>query len=101
MVRVRHFLQISSSILNRIIKQLKSLWKKYFGLEVSIRTSTEKYLREISNLILLPIQFFNPLLVPDMDEAWELTGIKVVQPVSFEEQMQNYSEKYDILPMEN
>ncbi|WP_029038025.1 dipeptidyl-peptidase 3 family protein [Salinimicrobium xinjiangense] len=45
--------------------------------------------------------FVNPVLVPEMDEAGEITSIKVVQPVSFEEQMLEYSEKYDVLPLEN
>lgn len=45
--------------------------------------------------------FVNPVLVPEMDEAGEITTIKVVQPTSFEEQMLDYSEKYDVLPLEN
>lgn len=45
--------------------------------------------------------FVNPVLVPEMDENGEITSIKVEQPTSFEEQMLDYSEKYDVLPMEN
>ncbi|WP_449329205.1 dipeptidyl-peptidase 3 family protein [Salinimicrobium flavum] len=45
--------------------------------------------------------FVNPVLVPETDESGEITSIKVVQPVSFEEQMLDYSKKYDVLPMEN
>ncbi len=45
--------------------------------------------------------FVNPVLVPTMNEQGEITAIEVVQPVSFEEQMLDYSQKYDILPMEN
>jgi len=45
--------------------------------------------------------FVNPVLVPEMNEKGEITAIKVEQPVSFEEQMLDYSQKYDILPMEN
>lgn len=45
--------------------------------------------------------FVNPVLVPTMTQSGEITEIKVVQPVSFEKQMLDYSEKYDILPMEN
>lgn len=45
--------------------------------------------------------FVNPVLVPEMDENEEIVSIKVVQPVSFEEQMLQYSEKYDVLPLEN
>ncbi|SDL43625.1 dipeptidyl-peptidase-3 [Salinimicrobium catena] len=45
--------------------------------------------------------FVNPVLVPEMNEEGEITAIKVEQPVSFEEQMLDYSQKYDILPMEN
>ncbi|GAB2779216.1 dipeptidyl-peptidase 3 family protein [Salinimicrobium soli] len=45
--------------------------------------------------------FVNPVLVPEMDENGEITAIKVVQPLSFEEQMLNYSENYHFLPVEN
>ena len=45
--------------------------------------------------------FVNPVLVPEMNEKGEITAIKVQQPVSFEEQMLDYSQKYDILPMDN
>lgn len=45
--------------------------------------------------------FVNPVLVPEMDENDEIVSIKVVQPSSFEEQMLQYSEKYDVLPLEN
>ncbi|NJW53710.1 dipeptidyl-peptidase 3 family protein [Salinimicrobium oceani] len=45
--------------------------------------------------------FVNPVLVPEMDANGEITAIKVVQPTSFEEQMLDYSEKYDVLPLEN
>lgn len=45
--------------------------------------------------------FVNPVLVPEMDENDEITSIKVEQPTSFEEQMLDYSEKYDVLPIEN
>ena len=45
--------------------------------------------------------FVNPVLVPEMNADGEITAIKVVQPVSFEGQMLDYSENYDVLPMEN
>ena len=45
--------------------------------------------------------FVNPVLVPEMDANGEITSIKVVQPVSFEEQMLNYSKDYHFLPVEN
>jgi dipeptidyl-peptidase-3 len=45
--------------------------------------------------------FVNPVLVPEMDANGEITTIKVVQPTSFEEQMLEYSENYDVLPLEN
>lgn len=45
--------------------------------------------------------FVNPVLVPDMDESGEIKTIKVVQPVSFEEQMLNYSKNFSFLPVEN
>ncbi len=45
--------------------------------------------------------FVNPVLVPETDASGEITAIKVVQPTSFEEQMMDYSEKFDVLPLEN
>ena len=45
--------------------------------------------------------FVNPVLVPEMDANGEIAAIKVVQPTSFEEQMLDYSEEFDVLPMEN
>lgn len=45
--------------------------------------------------------FVNPVLVPEMDADGEITSIKVMQPVSFESQMLDYSKSYDVLPMEN
>ncbi|NJY64242.1 dihydrofolate reductase [Salinimicrobium sp. CDJ15-81-2] len=45
--------------------------------------------------------FVNPVLVPETDESGEIISIRVEQPVSFEEQMLDYSEKYDVLPLEN
>ncbi|MBC9795146.1 dipeptidyl peptidase 3, partial [Sinomicrobium weinanense] len=45
--------------------------------------------------------FVNPVLVPETDEAGEITAIKVTQPGSFEEQMLYYSEKYGFLPVKN
>ncbi|MCC8358417.1 dipeptidyl peptidase 3 [Salinimicrobium sediminilitoris] len=45
--------------------------------------------------------FVNPVLVPETDANGEITAIKVVQPTSFEEQMMDYSEKFDVLPLEN
>jgi dipeptidyl-peptidase III len=45
--------------------------------------------------------FVNPVLMPSMNEEGEIISIKVVQPVSFAEQMLDYSQKYDVLPMDN
>ncbi|MDX1753837.1 MAG: dihydrofolate reductase [Salinimicrobium sediminis] len=45
--------------------------------------------------------FVNPVLVPETDESGEIISIRVEQPVSFEEQMLDYSENYDVLPLEN
>lgn len=45
--------------------------------------------------------FVNPVLVPETDESGEIISIHVEQPVSFEEQMLDYSENYDVLPLEN
>lgn len=45
--------------------------------------------------------FVNPVLVPEMNEAGEITTIKVTQPESFEEQMLMYSKEYGFLPEMN
>ena len=45
--------------------------------------------------------FVNPVLVPETDAKGEITKIQVVQPTSFEEQMLDYSEEFDVLPLEN
>lgn len=45
--------------------------------------------------------FVNPVLVPTTNEAGEITGIKVMQPKSFENQMLSYSDKYNFLPEVN
>lgn len=45
--------------------------------------------------------FVNPVLVPEMNEAGEITTIKVIQPESFEEQMLMYSKEYGFLPEMN
>lgn len=45
--------------------------------------------------------FVNPVLTPEVDANGEITAIRIVQPVSFEEQMINYSELYNFLPTEN
>lgn len=45
--------------------------------------------------------FVNPVLVPETNEAGEITGIKVMHAASFENQMLSYSHKYGFLPEEN
>lgn len=45
--------------------------------------------------------FVNPVLVPEMDENDEIIAIKVTQPVSFEEQMLDYSKNYGFLPVKD
>ncbi len=45
--------------------------------------------------------FVNPVLVPKMNDAGEITSIEVTQPTSFEEQMLFYSKNYGFLPEEN
>ncbi|MBU2927286.1 dipeptidyl peptidase 3 [Winogradskyella psychrotolerans] len=42
--------------------------------------------------------FVNPVLVPEMDDAGEITTIKVTQPNAFAEQMLYYSKTYNNLP---
>ena len=42
--------------------------------------------------------FVNPVLVPEMNDAGEITAIKVTQPNAFAEQMLNYSKDYNNLP---
>ncbi len=41
--------------------------------------------------------FVNPVLVPDMNEAGDITGFSIKQPETFEEQMLNYSKDYGFL----
>lgn len=44
--------------------------------------------------------FVNPILVPEMNDEGEITGIKVEQPATFAEQMLMYSKNYSFLPVE-
>ncbi len=41
--------------------------------------------------------FVNPVLVPETNDAGEITNIKVTQPESFVKQMLNYAKKYSFL----
>ena len=45
--------------------------------------------------------FVNPVLVPEINDAGEIASIKVMQAVSFQNQMLSYSKKYGFLPEEN
>ena len=45
--------------------------------------------------------FVNPVLVPETNDAGEITAIKVTQPDTFEGQMLDYSAKYNYLPARN
>lgn len=45
--------------------------------------------------------FVNPVLVPEMNDAGEITAIKVTQPKGFPEQMLDYSKTYSFLPLVN
>lgn len=45
--------------------------------------------------------FVNPVLVPEMNDAGEITAIKVTQPKGFPEQMLEYSKNYSNLPKVN
>lgn len=45
--------------------------------------------------------FVNPVLVPETNDAGEITAIKVTQPDTFEGQMLDYSSKYNYLPERN
>ena len=42
--------------------------------------------------------FVNPVLVPELNDAGEITAIKVTQPKGFPEQMLEYSKSYGFLP---
>jgi len=42
--------------------------------------------------------FVNPVLVPETNDAGEITAIKVIQPKGFPEQMLEYSKTYNHLP---
>ncbi len=45
--------------------------------------------------------FVNPVIEPVMDDAGEISGFNITQPASFEEQMLNYTKKYNFLPEVN
>ncbi len=45
--------------------------------------------------------FVNPVLVPETNDAGEITAIKVTQPDTFEAQMLDYSTNYNFLPVRN
>ncbi|WP_055445487.1 dipeptidyl-peptidase 3 family protein [Lacinutrix himadriensis] len=45
--------------------------------------------------------FVNPVLVPETNDAGEITGVKVIQPGTFSGQMLNYSRDYNFLPEVN
>ncbi len=45
--------------------------------------------------------FINPVLVPEMNEAGEITEIKVTYPDDFTEQMLDYAKRYSFLPDDN
>lgn len=45
--------------------------------------------------------FVNPVLVPETNEAGEITAIKVTRPGNFEEQMLYYAGNYSFLPVNN
>ena len=45
--------------------------------------------------------FVNPVLVPETNDDGEITAIKVTQPETFEEQMLDYSKKFNFLPEVN
>ena len=45
--------------------------------------------------------FVNPVLVPETNEAGEITAINVTQPETFEEQMLDYSKNFNFLPEVN
>ncbi len=45
--------------------------------------------------------FVNPVLVPETNQAGEITAIKVMQPTHFDKQMLYYSNTFGFLPEEN
>ncbi|GAA4306649.1 dipeptidyl-peptidase 3 family protein [Aestuariibaculum suncheonense] len=45
--------------------------------------------------------FVNPVLVPLTDETGEITAIELTQPATFDEQMLDYSNRYNFLPEDN
>ncbi|MBS9774521.1 MAG: dihydrofolate reductase [Tenacibaculum sp.] len=45
--------------------------------------------------------FVNPVLVPTTDKDGNITDIKIIQPNTFEEQMNYYSKNYSFLPLNN
>ncbi len=45
--------------------------------------------------------FVNPVMVPEANDAGEITAIKIAQPETFDGQMLEYSKNYNFLPTEN
>ena len=91
---------LSRSPRTRKAKDLKNLVENY-GVKVD-QDLHKEVLKRNEQFKSAPYSgFVNPVLVPETDENGELTSIKVEQQTSSEEQMLDYSEKYDVLPMEN
>jgi dipeptidyl-peptidase-3 len=72
-----------------------------YGVQVDQAIHTE-VLERVAKLNVAPYSgFINPTLVPEMNEAGEMTDIKVTYPDDFETQMLNYAKNYSFLPSNN
>ncbi len=72
-----------------------------YGVQVDQAIHAE-VLERVEKLNIAPYGgFINPKLVPEMNEAGEITDIKVTYPDDFTEQMLNYAKNYSFLPSVN
>ena len=72
-----------------------------YGVQVDQAIHAE-VLERVEKLNIAPYGgFINPKLVPEMNEAGEITDIKVTYPDDFETQMLNYAKNYSFLPSKN
>jgi dipeptidyl-peptidase-3 len=72
-----------------------------YGVQVDQAIHAE-VLERVAKLNVAPYRgFINPMLVPEMNEAGEITDIMVTYPDDFTTQMLNYAKNYSFLPNNN
>jgi dipeptidyl-peptidase-3 len=72
-----------------------------YGVQVDQAIHAE-VLERVEKLNVAPYSgFINPMLAPEMNEAGEITDIKVTYPDDFTTQMMNYAKNYSFLPSKN